>query len=160
LTSRPRPPRRALLAWGAAALAAAALFFVPWLIVAVLNGDVQGWWIGALVVCLAALVPHVRLQPEHASRAALWLVLTQGALLVGLAGLVVEVVAADTCGGNVSARLVGWIGAAAIYLAGGAWGLQRPLRGLWAVPLAAVIAGGWIAATAHLISGGSAGCFT
>jgi hypothetical protein len=133
---------------------------MPWLIVAVLNGDVHGWWIAALAVCTAALVPHVRLQPEHASRAALWLVLTEGALLVGLLGLFVEVVAADTCGSNAAARLVGWIGAGAIYLAGGAWGLQRPLRGLWALPLSAVVAGGWIVATAHLISGGSAGCFS
>jgi hypothetical protein len=133
---------------------------VPWLIVAVLNGDLHGWWIAALVVCAAVLVLHVRLQPEHASRAALWLVLTQGAVLLGLLGLVVETVAAGACGSSAAAHLVAWIGAGAIYLAGGAWGLQRPLRGLWALPLAAVVAGGWVAATAHLISGGSGGCFS
>jgi hypothetical protein len=159
LTSRLRARRRALLEWGAAALAAAALFFTPWLIVAVLNGDLHGWWIAALVVCGAAFVLHARLQPEHASRAALWLVLTQGAVLVGLFGMIVETVAADACGSGTTAHLVGWIGASVIYLAGGAWGLRRPLRGLWALPLAALVAGGWIAATAHLISGGSGGCF-
>jgi hypothetical protein len=132
---------------------------VPWLIIAVLNGDIRAWGIAALGVCLVALVPHVRLQPEHASRAALWLVLTQGALLVGLLGLFVEVVSADTCGSNVAARLVGWIGAAVIYLAVGAWGLQRHLRGLWALPVAAIGAGIWIVVTAHLIPGGAAGCF-
>ena len=120
---------------------------MPWLIVAVLNGDLRGWWIAALVALRGGTRPHVRLQPEHPSRAALWLVLTQGAVLVGLAGVVVEIVATDSCGSGTAANLVGWIGAAAIYLSGGAWGLQRPLRGLWALPLAAVVAGGWLVAS-------------
>jgi len=147
------------LHWGTAALAAAALFIVPWLIVAALNGDLHGWWFALLVAGVAALVVHVRLQPEHASRAALWLVLTEGALLVGLVGLVVERVATDSCGSGTAADLVEWIGGSAIYLGGGAWALQRPLRGVWALPLATVVAGGWMVAAAHLVSGGTGGCF-
>jgi hypothetical protein len=133
---------------------------VPWLIVAVLNGDLRGWWIAALVACAAALVLHVRLQPEHPSRAALWLVLTQGAVLIGLAGVIVEIVATGSCSSGRAANLVGWIGAAAIYLSGGAWGLQRPLRGLWALPLAAVVAGGWLVASAQIFASGATGCFS
>lgn len=133
---------------------------MPWLIVATLNGDLQGWWIAALVICAAALVLHVRLQPEPASRAALWLVLTQAALLVGLVGVVVEIVATDSCGVSTAVNVVRWIGAPAIYLIGGAWGLQRPLRGLWALPLAAVVAGGWLVAASHIVPGGNgASCF-
>jgi hypothetical protein len=159
LTSRLPARRRALLVWSAAALAAAALFFLPWLIIAVLNGDLHGWWIAVLAACAAALVLHVRLQPEHASRAALWLVLTQGAVVVGLAGVVVEIAATDSCSGNLAAGLVKWIGAAVIYLGAGAWGLQRPLRGLWALPLAAVVAGGWLVGVAHIVPGGAGACF-
>jgi FtsH-binding integral membrane protein len=140
-------------------LTAAALFFTPWLIVALLNGDLHGWWIAMLVACAAAFVLHVRLQPEHASRAALWLVLTQGAVLVGLVGVVIEIVATDSCGGGLAAKLVRWIGAGVIYLGLGAWGLQRPLRGLWALPLAAIVAGGWLVAAAELVPGGTTVCF-
>jgi hypothetical protein len=152
--------RRALLEWGAAALAAAALFFLPWLIVAALNGDLHGWWIAVLGGCAAALVLHVRLRPEPASRAALWLVLTEAALLVGLVGLTIELVATDSCGASPAVNVVRWTGAPAIYLIGGAWGLQRPLRGLWALPLAALVAGGWLVAAAHLVPGGDGtSCF-
>ena len=149
----------AALHWGAAALAAAALFTLPWLVILAFDGAVHGWWIVALVACAAALVVHVRLQPEHASRAALWLVLTEGALIVGMVGLLVEKLATGSCGGALAANLVEWIGGGAIYLSGGAWALQRPLRGVWALPLATVVAGGWMAAAAHLVSGGTGSCF-
>jgi hypothetical protein len=133
---------------------------VPWLIVATLNGDLHGWWILALVACATAFVLHVRLQPEHASRAALWLVLTQGAVVLGLAGVLFEIVATDSCGdGGTAASLLRWIGAAAIYLGVGAWALQRPLRGLWALPLATVVAGAWLVAVAHAFPGGAGACF-
>ena len=132
---------------------------MPWLLVAVLGGGLQGWWIAALVAGLAVLVLHVRLQPEHPSRAALWLVLTQGAVLVGFAGVVAEIAATDSCGSGLAAGLVKWIGAAVIYLGAGAWALRRPLRGLWGLPLAALVAGAWIVAAAHIVSGGSGACF-
>jgi hypothetical protein len=132
---------------------------VPWLIVAVLNGDLHGWWIAVLVACAAALVLHVRLRPEPASRAALWLVLTQAAVLIGLVGIVVEIVATDSCGSSTAVSVVRWIGAPAIYLIGGAWGLQRPLRGLWALPLAAIVAGGWLVLAAHIAPSDGAACF-
>jgi hypothetical protein len=134
---------------------------VPWLIVATLNGDLRGWWIAALVICAAALVFYVRLRPEPASRAALWLVLTQATLLVGLVGVVVEIVATDSCGAGTTVSVLRWVGAPAIYLIGGAWALQRPLRGLWALPLAAVVAGGWLVAASHIVPGGNVvSCFS
>jgi hypothetical protein len=159
LTSPHPARRRALLEWGAAAVAAAALFFVPWLIVAVLNGDLHGRWIAVLVACAAALVLYVRLRPEPASRAALWLVLTQAAVLVGLVGIVIEIVLTDSCGAGTAVSVVRWIGAPAIYLIGGAWGLQRPLRGLWALPLAAILAGGWLVLAAHIVPSDGTACF-
>ncbi len=112
-----------------------------------------------LAACETTLVVHVRLQPEHASRAALWLVLTEGALIVGIAGLLTEKLGTGSCGGGLAANLVEWIGGGAIYLGGGAWALQRPLRGVWALPLAAAVAGGWMVAAAHLVSGGTGSCF-
>jgi hypothetical protein len=159
LTSPPRARRRALLEWGAAALAAAALLLLPWLIIATLNGELHDWWIAVFVGCVAALVLHVRLRPEHASRAALWLVLSEAALLVGLVGVTIELVATDSCGAGTAVNVVRWIGAPAIYLIGGAWGLQRPLRGLWALPLAAVVAGAWLVAASHLVGGDGTSCF-
>jgi hypothetical protein len=149
----------AALHWGAAALAAAALITVPWLVIAAFDGAVHGWWIAVLAVCAATLVVHVRLQPEHASRAALWLVLTEATLIVGMVGLLAEKLGTDSCGGGLAANLVEWIGGSAIYLSGGAWALQRPLRGLWALPLATVVAGAWMAAAAHLVPGGAGACF-
>ncbi len=159
MTSRLRSQPRTLLHWGAAALAAAALFTVPWLVVEAFGGGLHLAWFAVLAACVAALVVHVRLQPEHASRAALWLVLTEGAVIVGVAGLLVEKLATGSCGGGLAANLIEWIGGGAIYLGGGAWALQRPLRGVWALPLAALVAGGWMAAAAHLIAGGTGSCF-
>jgi hypothetical protein len=133
---------------------------LPWLIVAVLNGDVRGWWIAMTVGCAAALVLYVRLRPEPASRAALWLVLTQATVLVGLAGVTIELVATDSCNGGTAVNVVRWIGAPAIYLIGGAWALQRPLRGLWALPLVTIAAGSWLVAASHIVPGGNgASCF-
>jgi hypothetical protein len=147
------------LAWGAAALAAAALLVLPWLIVAAFNGELRGWWIAVFVGCAAALVLHVWLRPERASRAALWLMLTEAALLIGLVGVTIELVATDSCGAGTAVNVVRWIGAPAIYLIGGAWGLQRPLRGLWALPLSAVLAGAWLVLASHLVGGGGTSCF-
>jgi hypothetical protein len=132
---------------------------VPWLVVEGFGGGVHFGWLAVLAACAAALVVHARLQPEHASRAALWLVLTEGAVIVGMAGLLVEKLATGSCGGGLAANLVEWIGGGAIYLGGGAWALQRPLRGVWALPLATIVAGGWMAAAAHLVSGGTGSCF-
>jgi hypothetical protein len=133
---------------------------VPWLVIAAFGGGgVHVGWIAVLVACATALVVHVRLQPEHASRAAFWLVLTEGAVIVGMAGLLVEKLGTGSCGGGLAANLVEWIGGGAIYLSGGAWALQRPLRGVWALPLATIVAGGWMVAAAHLVLGGTGGCF-
>jgi len=159
LTSLLRLQPRTLLHWGAAALAAAALFTVPWLVVEGFGAGVHLGWFAVLAACAAAFVVHVRLQPEHPSRAALWLVLTEGAVIVGIAGLLVEKLGTNSCGGGLEANLVEWIGGGAIYLGAGAWALQRPLRGVWALPLATIVAGGWMAAAAHLVSGGAGGCF-
>jgi hypothetical protein len=132
---------------------------VPWLIVALLNGGGHGWWIAVLVAGGAVLVLHVRRQPMRASRASLWLVLTEAALLLGSLGAVIETVVTDSCGSSPAKDIVGGIGGGAIYLIGGAWALQRPRRGVWALPLAAIVAGGWIAAIAHLVPGGAGACF-
>jgi len=82
-------------------------------------------------------------------------------LLVGLVGVTIEIVATDSCGaGTTVKRSSDGSAPPAIYLIGGAWGLQRPLRGLWAVPLAAVVAGGWLVAASHIVPGGSStSCF-
>jgi hypothetical protein len=125
----------------------------------VLGGGLHGWWFAVLVVGLGVFVLHVRLQRGHPSRAALWLVLTQGAALIGILVAVVEIVATDSCGGSTAANAVRWSGAIVIYLGGSAWGLQRPLRGLWAVPLAAIVSGAWLVAASHLVSGGAGACF-
>ena len=89
---------------------------MPWLVIEGFGGGVHFGWIAVLAACAAALVVHVRLQPEDASRAALWLVLTEGAVIVGMAGLLVEKLGTNSCGGGLAANLVEWIGGGAIYL--------------------------------------------
>ena len=80
-------------------------------------------------------------------------------MILGIFGAIIETAATNSCGSGMAKDLVGGIGGGTIYLIGGAWALQRPRRGVWALPVAAIVAGGWIAATAHLVPGGAGACF-
>jgi hypothetical protein len=63
----------------------------------------------------------------------------------------------ERCGDSHTAGTVEAAGVAVIALALGAVGVRR--RRLWLLPLAVVVAGVWIVAVAHLITGGAGDCF-
>jgi hypothetical protein len=69
------------------------------------------------------------------------------------------VAAAGTCGDSTLAGAVDWIGAVAIALAVGAWGVRGGIRFVWRFPLAWLVAAMWVGAWAHVIPGGSGACF-
>jgi hypothetical protein len=149
LLAAPSSPRAS---WGAAAVTAAALYALPYAVVAVLASG--RWWYAALAVdLLVLLLAAVRLWSPLAVLVA--------ALLGTAAALVAwfAIAAAETCGDSRAAGVVEWLGAALLALPLGAWGVRRGARVLWAVPLGWALAALWIALTAHLVPGGSGPCF-
>jgi hypothetical protein len=150
-----RPPRRSdLVAWGAAALTAAALYALPYALLASLGSGAAARRLALLAACLAVLA---------VAAARLWspLLVLAAAVLSGIAAVVFwfVVAAADTCGNSVAATAVELPGAATIALALGAWGVRGGRRVFWALPLGWILAGLWIAVVAHAIPGGTGGCF-
>lgn len=150
--TRPRrPTRRSLIEWGAAALAAAALYLTPALLVLALSGD--GWW--AIAPLLACLVVLVRYGQVFGSQLGLLLTL----VLIGLVEFLADVGAAtaETCGDSSTARIVELSGAGAILVALGSFGAHH--RRVTPVVGAIILAGVWVALVAHVIPGGAGGCF-
>src|SRR5437763_2717633 len=96
-----RPRRRTLIEWGAAALAAAALYLTPALLLGVLSGI--GWAIAAFAACLVLLVLY-----SLRFGSPLGVLLT--VVLVGALELVVRfaTAAADTAGASGSASGLEW----------------------------------------------------
>jgi hypothetical protein len=149
---RPRP--RTLIDWSAAAFVAAALFALPVIAVGVLESGSEGWF-AALAVDLVVLV-------MHAWRTSSPLIVLAAVVTVGIAAVALWFIVTfgEACGGATSAAVVKWVGAAAIALGLGSWGVVHGLRILWATPLALVCAGGWIVLAAHLVPGGAGSCFS
>ena len=149
--TRPRrPQRRTLFEWGAAALAAAALYLTPDLLILLLSG--VGWALAPLVVCVAVLVRYSRVFGSQ-----LGLLLTL--VLIGLVEFVVEIgtAVAQTCGDSRSATNVEWAGVTVLLVGIGSFGAHR--RRVLPVVAALVIAGLWFVLVAHVVPGGSGGCF-
>lgn len=145
-----RPRRRTVIAWGAAALTAAALYLAPVLLVLSLSGE--GWAIAALVPCVAVLVLYSR-----AFGSPLGLMVT--VVLVGLVEFLADFGAAmaQTCGESGTAAAVERSGAGVLLLAVGSFGAHR--RRVTPIVGAIVVAGIWVALVAHVVPGGSGGCF-
>jgi hypothetical protein len=149
--TRPRRPRRrSVIAWGAAACTAAALYLTPSFLILLLSGE--AWAIAPLVVCVAVLVRYSRV---FGSRLGLLLTL----VLIALVEFLVQVgtAVAQTCGDSRSATILEWSGIAVLLIGIGGFGAHR--RRVLPVVAALVVAGAWIALVAHLVPGGSGECF-
>ena len=85
-----------------------------------------------------------------------------GASLVSLAGafaFFLITASADTCGSSTSADVVSWIGGIVLALPVGAWGVRRGARVYVAIPAGWVAAALWFVLVAHVVHGGTGGCF-
>jgi FtsH-binding integral membrane protein len=153
------PTRSTVVNWIVAALAAAALFYLPTLTAAVLAGGLSPLWLGVLVVAALVLVLYVRRRPEPSSRVSLLLVAATALMLVAFVFGLFLTAFANACGDGGGAHTVEWLGAAAIYLVGGAWALQGPPRAVWAMPALVLLGSGWVAIAAQLVPGGDGACF-
>jgi len=114
---------------------------------------------GGLLLALLALALHVRL-----SDAASGLVLATVAVAAALAilaafGVLLLVLVGGGCGDDEGhIPKLAWVGGGAIYLAAASWGLQRPGRSLWAVPVSLLAAGAFVVGVAVVFTGSTGAC--
>jgi hypothetical protein len=112
----------------------------------------------ALVATVAALALHVRLAdaPPGVVLASIGI---GTVLLVPVAfGVFFLLLSAGGCNDDGHVPPVAWIGAILVYLAGGAWGLQRPGRGVWAVPCSLLASGLWLVGVSVALTGSTGAC--
>jgi hypothetical protein len=152
--------------WIAAAFTAAAILYLPALF-AVFRGHgptASGQAIafyGLLALGIASIAAHVALSRERRGR-----VLALGGLTVlttAAAGVgVLFLLLAYGCGGDGGhhATPAAWAGGAAIYLAGGTWGLRRATRGIWVVPVALLVGGLWLVIVTTAVTGSTGACLS
>jgi hypothetical protein len=139
--------------WSAAAVTAVALYALPWTLVFALTADV--WWgFPALAVDVAALgvVAWLRWSP----------LVVLGAALLSLGGSIVFVfitAAGQICGDSGYADPVSWIGGVTLAVPLGALGVRRGPWALAAIPAGWAVAGAWFVLVAHVVPGGTGGCF-
>jgi len=89
----------------------------------------------------------------------LWALVPTALLTWGAAACVFFLILwAGGCDSKGDIGVVSWVGGMVIYLAGSAWALQRPIRGIFCVPASFLAGGIWLVATASLISGGTGAC--
>jgi hypothetical protein len=138
--------------WAPAVVTTAALYGFPYALAVAVGGG-GAWW---LVLVADVLV-------LGAVAVLLWspLVVLVAAVVSAVFGAIylIGVASADTCGDSTTASVVELVGAAAIMLAVGTWGVRRGPRALWALPVGWVLAGLWVAVWAHVIPDGAGGCF-
>jgi hypothetical protein len=143
-----------LFQWGAAAATAAALYALPWAILAALDTTLGGEWVTPLIVDLAALIVIA------VRRWSPLVVLAVALLSIGAAIVAWFVIAAgETCGDSRAATVVEWVGAVPLALALGSWGALRGRRALAAIPAGWLLAGVWVLVIAHVVHGGAGPCF-
>lgn len=123
---------------------------MPVLLLGALSG--VAWTIAALAACIVVLMPY-----SFRLRSPLGVLITL--VLVGFVEFVVQLGAAATraCGDSGVANDLKWSGSAVILIALGGFGVYR--RRLFPVLVALVAAGAWVAIVAHIVPGGTGGCF-
>ena len=72
---------------------------------------------------------------------------------LAVVGVFILVLATGSCSDNGHIPAAAWVGAAVVYLAGGAFGLQRAVRGIWVAPAAVLLAAFWLVAVATVLTG-------
>jgi hypothetical protein len=141
-----------LTRWAPAVVTAVALYGFPWALAFAFGGG--GWWwvlLAADVLVLAAVAiflwsPLVVLAAAIVSDV-FWAIAVLGASSF------------DTCGTATTASVVEIGGGTLLALSIGTWGVRRGPRVLWAVPVGWIAYAVWIVIWAHVIPGGTGGCF-
>jgi hypothetical protein len=149
--------------YGAAALAAAALLYVPVLVMLFGThgpdrGNQSAVVYGLGVLGVVSLVAHVLVTDQPAGKVVSLLVLTGALNALAAVGVFILVLAGGSCSDNGHIPAAAWVGAALLYLAGGTVGLQRAARGIWAVPASVLLAGFWLVALATVLTGSTGAC--
>jgi glycerol uptake facilitator-like aquaporin len=147
--------------WSAAVLAAAALVFLPALILfgrppdARTPGEKLVVYGGGLLA-LALLAAHAVVSHE---RGTLLRTVIAGTLNApALVGVFLLILVGGSCSDEGHVPAFAWGGAIAVYLAGAAWGLRARWHSVWLVP-ASVLAGGlWLVAWAVVLTGSTGAC--
>src|SRR5436190_2358316 len=142
-----RVPGRTTIEWGVAALAAAALLFVAWVVLRYWWGAPRGIHEsllgGGLLLALVCIYAHVRLDRNR--RSALWISVAVAVLnVVASVGVAVLVLIGGSCDDNGHIPTWAWPVAALLYLVGATVGLRKRWHAVWAVPLSLLAAGGWL----------------
>jgi hypothetical protein len=147
-----------------AALAAAALLFLPWLVLLSWEHGSRGpheslLAYGGLVLALAFVLAHVRLDGQP--RSALLIAVVVGVLnVLAWGGFIFLVLVGGSCSDADHGHIPPWAWpvAAVVYLVGGASGLRSRSHAVWAVPLSALVAGGLLILLAVAATGSTGAC--
>jgi hypothetical protein len=108
-------------------------------------------------VAVLAVAIHVAL---HDRRELRLLLLIPTAVLTWVAtfGAWVLLLLGGSCSDSGHVGAFSWGSAIVVYLAGSAWSLQRPVRGVFGVPASMLAAGIWLVATATVLTGSTGVC--
>ena len=147
---RPLLRSRRSLQWSAAALAAVALYALPWALVVAIAG---GFALYLAIVLVVLAVLAVRWWSPLAVLGA------SAVSLVGAFAFFLITASSNTCGDSTAAVVVAWIGGVALAVPLGAWGVRHGSRVFAAIPAGWVAAAFWFVIAAHLVHGGTGGCF-
>jgi hypothetical protein len=148
-----------------AAFTAAAIVYVPIFVILLTENVTRSaretaLWIALAVVAAGAIALHIRLSPfPFGVQLAAIAVASTLSVLAGV-GVLFMILVGGSCSESDHGHLQlgGWISAVAVYVGIATWGLQRPLRTAWAVPVAILFAGLWLVALASVLTGSTGAC--
>ena len=114
---------------------------------------------GGIVLAAIAIVVHVRLSEAHPGLVVATIAVAAALVLPAAFGVFILVLIGGGCGDDEGhIPQLAWALAAVLYLAGAVWGLQRPLRTLWAAPVSLLAAGILLVAIAVVFTGSTGAC--
>jgi hypothetical protein len=163
LSSRLLPARRTFAHWIAAAFAAAAIVYLPILVILLTVGAIESarqtvLWVALALVGTAAIAVHIRISPFPLGAQLAAIAIASTLAVVAGIGVLFMVLAGGSCSDSGHLQLGGWISAVALYVGLATWGLQRPRRTAWAVPVALLVAGLWLVTLATVTTGSTGAC--
>jgi hypothetical protein len=163
LSSRLLPARRTVAHWIAAAFTAAAIVYVPIFVILLTENVTRSARETALwspsPCSAAAIAVHPDLPFPFGVQLAAIAVASTLSVLAGV-GVLFMILLGGSCSESDHGHLQlgGWISAVAVYAGIATWGVQRPLRTAWAVPVAILFAGLWLVALASVLTGSTGAC--
>jgi hypothetical protein len=149
------------LQWVSAVLAAAALAFLPALVL-IVGRDTPTRPNEALVVygggflAVALIAAHALLSRERGTLLVSVMAGTLNAL--ALVGVFIMLLFGGSCSDDGHVPQAAWIAAAVVYLVGAAWGLRSRWHGVWLVPVSTLAAGLLVVLVATILTGSTGMC--